>query len=520
MRVVRVDEMRDIDKRATIEFGIPSIILMENAGRGVCRVIESYLELPDLRVAVISGKGNNGGDGFVVARHLLNRGAEVDVFLLGNKREIKGDARINLTILERSGIEVKEVKNLKDIRDLNLYDLIVDAIFGTGFKGEVKGITKGVIELINNAEALICSIDIPSGVEGGGDVKGEAVMADFTVAMCLPKYGNILYPGRGYCGEVWVADIGIPYQRLEGEGKTFLITSEDIREAFPERPPDGHKGTFGKVLVIAGSRGFTGAASLTSLGALRIGCGLVRLCIPEGLADAMESKLTEIIKIPLPQTERESFSIKGLDRVRELISDSDAIALGPGISVHPETQRFVEEILKEAKIPVVLDADGINNLKENPEILSQVSAPIILTPHPGELSRLIKTPIKEINRDRIGIAQRASREFNSILVLKGAPTVISQPDGLTYINPTGNSGLASGGSGDVLTGMIAGLLAMGVEPIKASMIGVYLHGKSADLAIEKETEYSLIASDLLKYLPDTIKSLEEEEVWEGGVVRV
>ncbi len=516
MRIVTAKEMRSIDERATTEFGIPSLILMENAGRGICDVIEEYFELEGLKVLIVAGKGNNGGDGFVIARHLKNRGAVVTTILLANKKEIKGDARTNLEILERSGIEVKTVTEpatLKSkMKEMKTVDLVVDAIFGTGFSGKPEGIFKEAIKLINQTESFVVAVDLPSGVSAeDGSAQGDAVEADVTVTMCLLKRGHFLYPARSLCGDIWVGDIGIPYHKIESEGTLFLLTDTEIQSLLPTRPPAGHKGTFGKVLVIAGSRGYTGAAALTSLAALKIGAGLVRLGIPEPLANPLETKLTEVVKIPLAATAAETFALPGYDRIAELLADSDVLALGPGIGVHPETKKLVEKILVNAKIPVVLDADGINALAGKTELFAKIKAPLVISPHPGELSRLINQTADEIDKDRIEVAQKTAQVFNTFLVLKGAPTVIADPSGTAFINPTGNSGLASGGSGDVLTGFIAGLIAQGLTPLAAAKVGVYLHGVCADQAVEDKTEYALIASDLLDYLPKAIKSILENQ---------
>jgi NAD(P)H-hydrate epimerase len=508
--------MKDIDLRATSEFGIQSLLLMENAGRGIADVIEEYFEIDRLVVLIVAGKGNNGGDGFVIARHLKNRGASVHTIVLGRKREIKGDARTNLEILERSGIKVTEITEpdtLKSkIKDIGPVDLVVDAIFGTGFTGKPEGIFKQAISIINQTRGFIIAVDIPSGVStDDGSVEGEAIEADATVALCLLKRGHFLYPGRSFSGDVWIADIGIPYHKIEPEGTLLLLTDSEIQSLLPARPPAGNKGTFGKVLVLAGSRGYSGAAALTARAAQKIGAGLVRLGIPKSLSDPMESKLTEVIKIPLAETEAETFSLKAYTRISRLLLDSSVVALGPGIALHPETKKLVAKILAGSNVPVVLDADGLNSIAGKTDLFAKTKTPLVLTPHPGELARLIDRSANEIDKNRIEVATEVARDFKAVVVLKGAPTVIAEPGGKVFINPTGNSGLASGGTGDVLTGFIAGLIGQGLGPLAASKVGVYLHGLAADLAVDDTTEYALVASDLIDYLPQALKSILDDD---------
>jgi ADP-dependent NAD(P)H-hydrate dehydratase / NAD(P)H-hydrate epimerase len=510
MRIVTGNEMRQIDQAAGSRYGIPSNILMENAGIGVVNVIEEYFpELHDLKILVVCGKGNNGGDGFVVARHLINNGAKVSVVLLGKKYEIKGDAKINLEILETGFLKVIEIKDIVQLKRIVTGfnpDVVIDAIFGTGFSGSPKGIYAQVINLINQLKSFVVAVDISSGVNADdGSVPGEAIMADTTVTMEFLKRGHILFPGRRYCGDVWVADIGIPVNKIENEGNDFLIDSEMVRNGLPKRLAEGHKGTFGTALILAGSRGFSGAAALTSLAALRGGAGLVKLGVPEAIINPIEKKVTEVVKFSLPQTKAQTFAFSGLELILKQLKSADVLALGPGITTHPETKQLELEILRQVGIPVVIDADGINNL--SPATLKKIKAPKVLTPHPGELSRLIGKSPTEINDQRIEICSKYAREFNSVLVLKGAPTIISSPTGKVYVNPTGNNGLGSGGTGDVLTGIITGLIAQGSSLLNAAIAGVYLHGLAADLAVDEKTEYSLIAGDLIKYLPKAIKEV-------------
>jgi NAD(P)H-hydrate epimerase len=527
-RIVTAEEMRDIDRRATTEFSVPSIVLMENAARGVCEVIEEYFTgkghlaercpycrchgIEGLGVLVVCGMGNNGGDGLAIARLLANRDAEVRVILLGRAADLKGDPKTNRAILAHCNIELHEIVSVRQLRrDFERWgaaDVIVDAIFGTGFKGKPDGIQAEAIELINRNDAFAVAVDIPSGVGADdGRIEGRAVMADATVTMALPKRGLLLYPGRGHCGDVWIADIGVPANQLKLGGDTFLLERADIARALPLRNPAGHKGTFGTTLVIAGSAGFTGAAGLTSMGALRIGCGLAQLGVPASLLGRVEARLSEVVKYGLPETPEATLSADALPQIKNLLAAADSLAIGPGLGTEPEMRDLELEIIQASKIPVVIDADGVSNLAGKTSLLKKLNVPFVLTPHPGELSRLIRVSPDEINADRIEVSRTTARELGGVLVLKGAPTVIATPEGKVFVNPTGNSGLGSGGTGDVLTGMIAGLIAQGAPVLEAAQAGVYLHGLAADLAVEDKTEYSLIAGDLLDYLPKALCAL-------------
>lgn len=516
MRIVTGNEMRQIDQAAESKYGIPGIILMENAGIGVCNVIEEYFpDLTDLKVMVVCGKGNNGGDGFVIARHLINRGANVIVIRFGNRQDLKGDAKINFQILEQGFLKTVQVNHISQFKKLiSVFnpEVMIDAIFGTGFSGVPKGIYAEAINFINQLKSFIIAVDISSGVNADdGSVPGKAITADTTVTMGFLKRGHILFPGRRYSGDVWIADLGIPVNQIGTEGNDFLIDSEMVRHALPKRLAEGHKGTFGTALILAGARGFSGAAALTSLAALRSGAGIVKLGVPEAIINPIEKKITEVVKFALPQTKAQTFAFAGLELILKQVKNADVLAIGPGITTHPETQKLELEILKQVKIPTVIDADGINNL--TPALLKKIKAPKVLTPHPGELSRLIGKSPTEINAQRIDICRKYAREFDSVLVLKGAPTVISNPEGKVFVNPTGNNGLGSGGSGDVLTGIITGLISQGSSLLNAAIAGVYLHGLAADLAVGEKTEYALIAGDLLKYLPKAFKEiLAEDEI--------
>jgi hydroxyethylthiazole kinase-like uncharacterized protein yjeF len=507
MRVVTNAEMKKIDSWATGKLGIPSCVLMENAGRGCADVLEQYFDPEGLRVMVFCGKGNNGGDGFVVARHLHNRRARVRIVLLGSEKELTGDTLLNYKLAKQGALEITATARLHTLK--NIYqsfnpEVIIDGIFGTGFSGTPQGIYHAVIELINGAEAFVLSIDIPSGVYGDdGQYKKTCIIADATATMCLPKRGLYLYPGRAFAGDLHTIDIGVPYSIID-DGFPQLADRDLVLSSMPYRTPDGNKGTFGNVLIIAGSRGFSGAAAMAADSALRVGAGLVRLAAPKGIMDALESRLLEVVKIPLQQTPEETIGLDAIRDVRPLLKTAQTVVIGPGMTIHPETAQFVRTILPKIRVPLIIDADAINIIAQDLSILKNIKAPMIMTPHPGELSRLIKSTPQRINQQRIDLAVKYARVFNCVMVLKGAPTIIAAPRGETYLNPTGNSGLASAGSGDVLVGMISGLLAQKMSLLSAAITGVFLHGLCADLAMENNNEYSLVAGDLINNIHKAI----------------
>ncbi|MCK4353376.1 NAD(P)H-hydrate dehydratase [candidate division WOR-3 bacterium] len=511
MKLVTPEEMKKIDEKAIKGLGISGAVLMENAGLGLFEIIQEEAEqIKGLKVGIICGKGNNGGDGFVLARHLLNNGADIGVFLLGKIQEIKGDACLNLDILLKSGFEIKELKTKKDIlmfeQECLKSDLLVDAIFGTGFKGKVKGIAENVINIMNKIDIPVLAIDVPSGLNAqDGSIEGVCIKADFTGTMCLPKSGLFLYPGKDYAGDVYVIDIGVPPKLWENINLELLEAPELIN-LLPERPGNSHKGTFGKVFIVAGSRGMTGAAALTSLSALKIGAGLVRLGIPESLNPILEQKVTEVITVPLAETKDGTLSVNALNKIIKEIKEATVVAIGPGLSTHVETKMLVQKLVPEISVPLVIDADGINNLTL--ETFKKIKAPLIITPHPGELSKLIGLTVSDIQHKRIDIAFQFAKKLGVTFILKGAPTIIASKD-IKYLNPVYNSGLASAGSGDVLTGIIAGLLAQGLSLIDSARLGVYIHGLSGEIAAEKLTEYSTIAGDIMNAIPEAIKKLKK-----------
>jgi len=514
MRVVTAKEMKVLDRAAMEEYGIASIVLMENAGRQVVEVIRGVLrEVRDKVITIFIGKGNNGGDGLVIARHLLNMGAEVKVLALADVAEITGDAAVNLEIWQKMGQKIYSLHHSDGINVVRLAlmntDLIVDAIYGTGFRGKMGEKVGRIVEVLNGSGKPIVAVDIPSGLEADtGRVNGPCIQAAHTVTFGLPKLGLILEPGVDYAGQLHVADISIPAVLVERSApRRYLLTRELVKEWLPSRPTNAHKGNFGRVLVVAGSRGMTGAACLAGEGALKAGAGLVTVAAPETLNDIMEAKLTEVITVPLPDTGMGVLSRGAKQHILSLLEGTDVLAVGPGLSTVPEVATMVRELLSSVRVPCVLDADALNALAGAGDILRKVQAPVVITPHPGEMARLLGVTAKEIQGDRLTYAVKAANIWNVVALLKGARTVVAAPDGAVYINPTGNPGMATGGSGDVLTGMVAALIAQGLEPARAAAAGAFIHGLAGDLAAGEKGMMGLVAGDVLSALPAATREL-------------
>jgi hydroxyethylthiazole kinase-like uncharacterized protein yjeF len=503
MKLATAEEMRRIDAAAIEKYALPGIVLMENAGRQVTEAVrEMLLEDPAAHVLIVCGKGNNGGDGLVVARHLANQGVHVQVALLADARELTGDAATNLRMAQNLGVRITENADESAVRMMTeRADLIVDAVLGTGITGEVHGVSSGAIDAINRSRARVIAVDIPSGVKADtGTVAGRAVRADMTVTFGLPKLGLVQYPGRELCGELRVADISLPHPLLVSDALKAELVDADLAEVLlPERFPAMHKGDAGRALVVAGSVGMTGAAALCARAATRAGAGLVTLACPASLNDILEVKCTEAMTVPMPETPQRSLDASAQREVLERASRSDAVALGPGLSQNPGTAEFVRSTVKAIPVPLVLDADGLNCLGGDLRLLLDRQAGTVLTPHPGELARLLGTTPESIEEDRVAAARRAARTARSVVVLKGAATIIAEPEGYVWVNTTGNCGMASGGMGDVLTGVLLAFLAGGAEPVAAAVAAVYYHGLAADLAAETGAR-GLLASDVVERL--------------------
>lgn len=507
-------EMREADRQAIEAYGVPGLILMENAGLALAEEVEEYLsENPDDFVLILCGKGNNGGDGMVAARHLTNRQVPCSVVLIGKTKDLKGDAKIQFDILQKMQVPVHEITSLTELEPFLGAGCIVDALLGTGITGQVTGLMEEVIQWINESGATVISVDLPSGIQSDtGACGGDCVMADVTVTMAALKRGLVFSPGRDCAGEIVIADISAPETIFETvPASTFLIELEDVQEMLPLRFSEGHKGTYGKIAVLAGSRGMTGAASLVSRATLSAGAGLTVLGIPESLNPILEAQSAEVMTRPLAETPEGSLSKAAMPEIQKLLDWADILILGPGLSLNPETAELVQHLVKSVTLPMVIDADGLNNLAGQIRLLKSRTAPTILTPHCGELARLLGESTDDVCNNRQAALERIVKNTGCVCVLKGSPTLISAPGEPVYVNPTGNDGLATAGAGDVLTGIIGGFLAQNVESIEAAIAGVYVHGDAADLFASEYSERALIAGDIIDLLPETLHSIENAE---------
>ena len=567
MKVVTAAEMRQLDSETIERIGIPGIVLMETAGSAIVRSIRR--DSPDCqRIGVFVGKGNNGGDGLVIARQLAHAGCDVHIFLVSPAESFTGDAATNLQIAQNLGLPIADaVTAISQTR----CELFVDAIFGTGLRRPVVGEIADVIEGINRLPVPVIAVDLPSGLDADtGQPLGACVRADKTVTIGFPKRGLLLHPGAEFAGKLEVADIGFPKQVVAAQKSSVnWTTAQDAAFWLPPRPRASHKGSYGRVLVVAGSTGMTGAAALASEAALRIGAGLVSLAIPKSLNPILEVKLSEVMTLPLPETEAGSLAESAAEPILKFVEKTKSVmAIGPGLSQQPETVSFVHKLVQaKSAFGRVIDADGLNALAQTirshdagvagdrpppygsrisrddvagdrpppygsttsrdddrvgdrpppyasgtvargpvPRALSNTNT--VLTPHPGEMARLIGKPISAIEADRIGIAQQFAQEWGVTLLLKGAPTVTAGADGSTWINSTGNPGMATAGMGDVLTGIIAGLMAQGLSGERAAVLGSYLHGLAGDIAAASLGMHGLIASDVLNAVPQAVKKVE------------
>ncbi|NLU48807.1 MAG: NAD(P)H-hydrate dehydratase [Syntrophomonadaceae bacterium] len=515
MKIVSARQMREIDRQASEEFHIPSLILMENAGLRVVEAVETALKgVGQGKVVVLAGKGNNGGDGLVAARHLLNAGTMVDTFLVGEPAELTPDTATNYRILSKLTGRIFPLTREEHLENLAAAlltcDLVVDAIYGIGFHGEMPPLEARVVGLVNRTGKPVVAVDIPSGVEADtGKVHGEAIKATWTVTLALPKMAFFSQPGRSYAGTLTVADISIPSNLLEdSQLKDNLITEEMIRPLFTPRRADTHKGSYGHVLVVGGSIGLTGAVIMTSQAALKSGAGLVTAAIPSSLQPVVETRLVEVMTVPLAENVQKAISLEALPALENLLGAVSVCAVGPGMGRYDEASGIIRFILERAGVPVVIDADGLNALADDISILRNRQVPVILTPHPGEMARLTGLSVAEIQANRVENARRFAEEWGVTLVLKGHNTVVATPRGEAYINITGNPGMATAGSGDVLCGIMAGLLAQGSRPHLAAIAGVYVHGKAGDLARASKGERGLVALDLVDAVPDILKEFE------------
>ena len=511
MIAVTAAEMRALD-RWTIEHGTPGHVLMERAGAGATQVLRERLRRPRAPVVIVAGRGNNGGDGFVIARHLKRARIPVEVWLLGRPEDVRGDAARALAAWKRArgATNLLTGADLERLRArLTRAAVVVDALFGTGLNAPVEGLAAAVVEVINASDAPVFAVDIASGLSADtGMPLGAAVRATVTATFALPKIGQLVYPGVEHTGLLAVVDIGIPPEAVAVVNpRASLLEAEEVGALLPPRRRDANKGTFGHVLVIATSRGKTGAGVLAAESAARAGAGLTTLAVPATLQPILEARVVEAMTAALPDTGDGAAAAGDERALAELLAGRSAVVCGPGLGQAAPTRAFVAEVVKRTTAPLVLDADGLNNVAGT-TLLSERAGPTVLTPHPGEMARLVGSDVPAVQRDRIGAARTLAQASGVVVVLKGAHTIVASPDGGVAISPTGNPGMASGGTGDVLAGVIGGLIAQGLAPFDAAALGVFAHGAAGDAVAARQGEVGLLARDIIAELPATIARLQ------------
>ena len=518
MLVLTASEMARMDRRTIEEIGIPGIVLMENAAQGAAAFfLEAVSDLLARHIVVVAGSGNNAGDGFALARIFHSRGASVSVVCLRSPERLRGDALTNFQIVENMGVPVHRWDEGVDfdvqwpwVREGGA---VIDAMLGTGLKSEVQGIYRRVIEELNTLSVPVLAVDLSSGLDAtSGRPLGAAVRAYATATFGFLKIGHLVEPGPEYTGLLKVVDIGIPPALAASEGiRRRLLDEETVSAWLEPRSSFAHKGSAGHAAVLAGSLGKTGAATLICEGAARVGAGLVTLFIPASLNSILEVKLTEAMTYPIEETTDRSPAHGALSEILHFLEGKQAFAMGPGISLHAETKALVKDLVGRVRCPMVLDADALTVMSEEPDMFRAASAPLVLTPHPGEMARLVRGSVRQVQDNRLEIASDFSRKFGVVLLLKGHRTVIAAPDGRIAINGSGNPAMATGGMGDTLTGMIAGFLAQGIRPFEAACLGTYIHGAAADRRMTGVATRGLIASDILEEIPRVVGRLESLE---------
>jgi NAD(P)H-hydrate epimerase len=510
IKVVSNSEMRQLDEFTINEVKIPGLVLMENAGLKSAQIIQKHIEPKKLNgiVYIFCGKGNNGGDGYVIARQLFDEGYNVLIYSIGDPNLLKGDALTNFIACRNLKITIRQFISKKEIKKLQKPIIIIDALLGTGIKGPVSGIYEEVIQYINKQNVPVAAIDIPSGLNGDSALPpGFAIDANFTITMALPKRAHIFFPAKTHVGDLFTVKIGIPEFKIQSKNlKLNLIEKNDIK--LPVLKANTHKYSSGKLFVLAGSPGMTGAAYLSAAGALRTGIGLINIGIPKSLNEIMEKKITEALTVPLPETSDGSFSREGLKSIQSKIDWADAVLIGPGVGREPETMEVIIETIKICKNKnkqTLIDADALFALSEFPGIINKLNSKFVLTPHYGEFLRLSGYDKNDLINTPWELLQNYLTDKKIVVNLKGTPSIVGKGDGQIFINPTGNQGLAKGGSGDVLSGIIAGLMGRGIHTLDASISGNYIHGIAADNLITKKGMVAMLPSDLLDELPEIIK---------------
>ncbi len=508
MKICSVNKMRKMDSNAIAKFGIMEEILMENAGFAAYSVISEHSIVKEHTYAIFCGGGNNGGDGFVVARKLISGGGKTKVFILSDPEKYKGAAKTNFDIIKKLSDDICIKPSPGMVKEtIKKSWVIIDAIFGTGLSRNVEGTYKEIIEIINQSGKPVFSLDIPSGINGdNGKIMGVAVKADHTITFGLPKLGNMLYPGYDFGGKLWVTHISFPPSLYESDDISISINPVPV---LLPRNPDGHKGSFGDALFIAGASSYLGAPYFAAMSFLKSGGGYSRLAAPKSITRFIASKGNEIVFMPLEETQWGSISLKNMPNLLSGAEKSDMVIMGPGLSLDKETRELIKNLATEIKSPLLLDGDGITAISDNPDMLKNRKAPTILTPHPGEMARITKKPVDQIKSDRINILRETCQALNSVIVLKGAHSLIGYPDGRIFINMTGNSGMGSAGSGDVLAGVIAAMCGLCTDISKAVGAGVFIHGLAGDIAARKKGEDGITATDITESLPHAVKIIRK-----------
>ena len=504
MKVSQVNQMRAMDRAAIEEYGISEEVLMENAGHAAFAVLENMEAMRGRRFMVFCGLGNNGGDGFVVARKIHSAGGMPTVMILGDAERFRGAARLNLDIIRRLPVAIRQLDSTTGLSvELAHCAAVIDAIFGTGLTRDVTGLHQEVIEAVNACGKPVLSLDIPSGVEGNtGQILGCAIRATHTVSFGLPKIGNLIYPGFALGGRLHVSHISFPLALQQSDELKIAINNPP---PLPQRSDTGHKGSFGQALFIAGAAGYLGAPYFSAMSYLKAGGGYSRLAAPAAITPFIAMKGSEIVFLPQQSTVMGSIALSNRGTLLQLANGLDMTVIGPGLSLETETQQLARDLIASIERPLLIDGDGITAICQTPDLVRQRRAPTVLTPHMGEMSRLTGQSIEALERDRIGNVQRAAADLNAFIVLKGAHTLIGCPDGRVFINLSGNSGMASAGSGDVLTGTIAAMHGLGLSLEQAVCKGVFLHGAAGDLAALRQGEDGMTAQDILNLLPQALK---------------
>ena len=510
MKVACVSEMRKLDKRAAVKYDIDEILLMENAGNAVFYAIEKEIGLKGNRFLILAGSGNNGGDGMVVARKLHSNNLKVKFFLLTDEQKLKGITKKNFKILKNIGISIKKKPGESDIKKaIKETDVIIDAMLGTGLSGEVKGIYKKAIELVNKSGKKVVSIDIPSGIDGDtGEIMGVAVKSDITITFGLPKIGNLNYPGYEHAQKLFVSHISFPPELYNDKS---IKTAINYPLALKERGKDTHKGSFGKCLFISGAKKYLGAPYFSAMSFLKAGGGLSYLAAPEGISSFIGKKGKELVLIPQKETKAGAISKDNLKELIKFSKNVDFVVMGPGTSLDKETQELVRSLVSKIKKPLLLDGDGLTALKGNLEILKKRKNLTVLTPHPAEFIRLFGGKTKETKINRVQITREKATFYGCFIVFKGANSLIGCPNGEVFINLTGNPGMATAGSGDVLTGIIAAMLKIIPPDSEENMfknavrVGVLIHGLAGDLSSQKKGIDGITATDILNSIPKAIR---------------